>query len=228
MTIYIQEFIDNSVSSIYNTISLPIAIGLIFMQIVTDKNYCRLCRQFNLNQDNSRTNYCQKCKNRIALKKEVFNRWDSSKTFIDTSFADCIEGESWNGFTDIKFNLDLINKLVNKFSDLNYLISTSERKALKNYQNGNFLYLLSDKKDELLKVGQTQNLINRLNRYYNISLNKPIYYHVFSVDTYDKQDLYEEKIRNYLEFLGFILPVDNTGLRLKYISIHITKHYSQK
>jgi hypothetical protein len=198
------------------------------MQTVTDKNYCRLCRQFNFCQDKNRTNYCQKCKNKIALKKEVFNRWESPKTFIDTSFSDCVDGEYWNGFTDIKFDLNLINKLIDKFSDLNYLTSTSERKVLKNYKNGNFLYLLSDKNNELLKVGQTQNLINRFNRYYSISLEKPIYYHVFNVDTYDKQDLYEEKIRNYLEFLGFVLPVDNTGLRLKYIHTNTIKHYTNK
>lgn len=187
------------------------------MQKITDKNYCRACRKFNLNQDSKRTNYCQKCKNDIALKKDVFDRWHSSASFINASFSDCIEGDNWNGFTDIKFNLSLINQLINQFPGLNYLVSTCERKILKNYQKNNFLYLLSDNNHELLKIGQTQNLINRFNRYHNISIYKPIYYHVFNVETYEKQDLYEEKIRNYLEFLGYILPADNTGLRLKYI-----------
>jgi hypothetical protein len=218
--IYIQEFTGNSVLLFIIQLAFPSQYDCFFMQIVTDKNYCRLCRQININQHNNRTNYCQKCRNNIALKKEIFNRWNSSKTFIETSFSDCIDSDYWNGFTDIKFNVNLINKLINKFSELNYLISTSERKILKNYQNSNFLNLLSDKNNELLKIGQTQNLINRLNRYYNISSNKPIYYHIFNVDTYDKQDLYEEKIRNYLEFLGYILPADNTGLRLKYIPTH--------
>ena len=153
----------------------------------------------------------------IALKKDIFNRWHSSAAFINTSFADCIEGDHWNGFTDIKFDSGLIDRLIDKFAGLNYIVSTCERKILKNYQNNNFLYLLSDNNYELLKIGQTQNLINRFNRYYNISTYKPIYYHVFYVETYEQQDLYEEKIRNYLEFLGYILPCDNTGLRLKYI-----------
>jgi hypothetical protein len=187
------------------------------MQIIIDKNYCRLCRQFNINLDHHRTNYCQTCRNNIGSKKDIFNRWSSSHTFVSMSFADCIDKKQWAGFTDIKFHPKLINKLINKFSELNYLISTSERKILKNYQNSNFLYLLSDKINELLKIGQTQNLVNRLNKYYNLSTNKPIYYHIFEVDTYEKQDLYEDKIRNYLEFLGYVLPADNTGFRLKYI-----------
>jgi hypothetical protein len=111
----------------------------------------------------------------------------------------------------------LIDQISNKFSDLSYCISTPERQKLKNYIGGNYLYLLSDEKCNLLKIGQTQNLINRFNRYYNASESKPIYYHVFSVDSYEKQDLYEDKIRNYLEFLGYVLPLDNTGSRLKYI-----------
>jgi|688.fasta_scaffold05842_14 hypothetical protein len=187
------------------------------MKIVKDKNYCRLCRQFNINASNNRTNYCQKCKNNIAVKNDIFDRWSSSNVFISTSFIDCVDKKEWLGFTDVKFNNMLIDQISNKFSDLSYCISTPERQKLKNYIGGNYLYLLSDEKCNLLKIGQTQNLINRFNRYYNASESKPIYYHVFSVDSYEKQDLYEDKIRNYLEFLGYVLPLDNTGSRLKYI-----------
>lgn len=187
------------------------------MQIVNDKNYCRLCRKFNMNTDSNRTNYCQKCKNNIAINDNTFNRWASSNSFIDTSFIDCVDSEEWHGFKNIKFKKTLIHKLTTKFTELKYLISTAERQKIKNYTCNNFLYLLSDGQKNLLKIGQTQNLINRLNRYYNASKHKPIYYHIFVVDSYEKQDLYEDKIRNYLEFLGYLLPIDNTGFRLKYI-----------
>ena len=40
---------------------------------------------------------------------------------------------------------------------------------------------------------------------------------ILSIDM-RKQDLYEAKLRNYLEYLGYILPEDNTGQRLKYIN----------
>jgi len=193
---------------------------------IIDNNYCRICRQFNVNKYSNRTNYCQKCKNNIALKKNVFNRWVSSKSFISTSFSDCVESSQWNGFSDIKFDAGLIGQLVDKFPGLNYLVSSSERKILKNYQNNNFLYLLSDSNNVLLKVGQTQNLISRFDKYYNISTYKPIYYHIFNTPTYELQDLYEDKVRNYLEFLGYLLPNDNSGLRLKYILSNSNHNYT--
>jgi hypothetical protein len=127
------------------------------MQIVNDKNYCRLCRKFNINTDYNRTNYCQKCKNNIAINNNTFNRWISSTSFIDTSFIDCVDSEEWHGFRDIKFRKTLIDQLTVKFTDLKYLISTSERQKIKNYTSNNFLYLLSDgKKNLFLNNGKCQ------------------------------------------------------------------------
>lgn len=188
------------------------------MKIVQDKNYCRRCKKFHINTDNKRTNYCQTCKNKIALDNNCFNRWYSSDSFIELSFIDCVEKNEWSGFKDIKYNHNIINQITTKFSEVQYLISTNKRIDLKKYQKGNFIYLLSDSKSVLLKVGQTQNLINRFNHYHNATNNFPINYDIFLVETYEQQDLYEDKIRNYLEFLGYLLPLDNTGYRLKYIS----------
>lgn len=184
--------------------------------IVKDKNYCRRCRKYNISLEN-RTNYCQICKNLMIKKEKNINRWSSSSEFVKTSFIDCVDKDFWHGFTDIKYSKKLINILCNKFSEITHLISTSEKQKLKTYNKGNFLYLVSDGNKELLKVGQTQNVLSRLNHYYNISEYKPINYDIFITETYEQQDLYEEKIRNYLEYLGYKLPFDNTGLRLKYI-----------
>jgi hypothetical protein len=185
--------------------------------IITDKQYCRRCRKYNQNTS-KRTNYCTICQNKIAVNKQAFNRWQSSASFIETSFVDCIEGNCWNGFKSIEYNLQIIDQIINKFPEIKYHTSTINKIEFKKYNQGNFIYFLSDNTNTILKVGQTQNLITRFNHYYDISKHLPIKYHVFSTETYDQQDLYEDKIRNYLEFLGYELPEDNTGLRLKYIN----------
>jgi hypothetical protein len=187
------------------------------MTIVQNKNYCRRCKKNNINISHNRTNYCNNCRNQIAINKQAFNKWYSSDSFIENSFTDCVDGSEWNGFTNIKYDSSLISNILSKFPEVTHIISTYEKNKLQQYNKGNFIYLLSDNSGTLLKVGQTQNLINRFNKYYNISNNLPITYNVFSTKTYEEQDLYEDKIRNYLEFLGYLLPIDNTGLRLKYI-----------
>lgn len=187
------------------------------MDIVQNSNYCRRCKKNNINIGHNKTNYCTNCRNKIAIDKRAFNKWHSSDSFIQNSFIDCVDSLEWNGFTQIKYDSSLVNIILSKFSNLTHIISTHERDKLQSYKKGNFIYLLSDSNNILLKVGQTQNLINRLNKYYNISNFLPIKYDIFSTRTYEEQDLYEDKIRNYLEFLGYLLPADNTGLRLKYI-----------
>lgn len=193
------------------------------MKIVQDKNYCRRCKKFHISNNNKRTNYCQICKNKIAIDNNCFNKWYSSESFVEMSFIDCIERDEWSGFKDIKYDSTLVSKIIIKFPEIKHAISTNKRVDLKKYQKGNFIYLLSDNDSILLKVGQTQNLLNRFSHYYNATKNFPINYDIFLVDTYEKQDLYEDKIRNYLEFLGYLLPLDNTGYRLRYISPSIQK-----
>lgn len=185
--------------------------------LIIDKQYCRRCRKYNLNTAN-RTNYCVNCRNQISSNKQAFNRWQSSSSFIEMSFVDCVEGNSWHGFQNIKYNPQIIDQIIRKFPDIKYHTSTINKIEFKKFNKGNYIYLLSDSINTLLKVGQTQNLISRFNHYYDISQYLPITYHVFSTETYEQQDLHEDKIRNYLEFLGYYLPADNTGLRLKYIN----------
>ena len=183
---------------------------------VTDLDYCQRCRKPNRNLYMQRTNYCNKCINSIG--RNVYNRYTNSKTFIEHSFIDCVEGESWKGFNkNIKYKTSLIKQIQKKFSQIVYLESNSSLKFFKSFINQPFLYLVSDSNKELLKIGQTVSPYNRFAHYHNISINKPIHFDLFVADNYLLQDLYENKLRNYLEFLGYILPVDNTNSRLKHI-----------
>jgi hypothetical protein len=187
------------------------------MDIVTDKNYCRRCRKKHNYDGSPRTNYCLNCRNKIRLDEKSFDRWYSSDVFIETSFVDCISSVNWSGFKKIKYNRKLIQVITDKFPEVQHIVTTTQILNLKYIPNGNYLYLLSDQNKTLLKVGQTQNLTSRFRHYYNSSDALPICYDVFAVDSFEKQDLYEDKIRNLLEYLGYLLPLDNTGFRLKYI-----------
>ena len=193
-----------------------VSIEVILTMIVTDLNYCQRCRKPNNNQYAHRTNYCTKCANSIG--RNNYNRYLNSKIFIEHSFSDCIDELSWKGFNKhAKYKKSIIKQIKNKFPEIIYLKSSNSLKSFKCFINQPFLYLASDNKKELLKVGQTVNPYNRFAHYHKISINKPIYFDLFVTNNYLLQDLYENKLRNYLEFLGYILPADNTNNRLKYI-----------
>jgi len=183
--------------------------------IIEDDNYCRRCRVSN-HVTTSRTNYCGPCSNLIHVDKNAFNKWLNAEVFINTSFKDCVDDSVWNGFTNVKYKKDLIKKIINRFSNLSY-INSIERASQFKQTSSYFLYLVRDSQANLLKVGQTCNVSSRFRKYYNISQHKPITMDILSIDM-RKQDLYEAKLRNYLEYLGYILPEDNTGQRLKYIN----------
>jgi hypothetical protein len=183
--------------------------------IITDLNYCKRCRKPNLVSNKNRTNYCTKCAANIG--RNPYTRYSSSSNFINTSFEDAIDGDYWNGFTKIKYTKQIIQKIIDKFNNINHVISDNKLYKFKNFVNQPFLYLVSDGKKNLLKIGQTVNPFNRFSQYHNISEHKPIRFDLFSVGSFIEQDLYEDKLRNYLEFLGYLLPKDNTNCRLKYI-----------
>lgn len=184
--------------------------------IILDLNYCKRCRKPNLLSNPKRTNYCTKCACQIG--KNIYNRYKSSQDFINTSFEDCVDSDCWLGFNKKKkYNKNLITKINERFINVQYLISDNKLSTFKNYINKPFLYLISDSKKELLKIGQTTNPSNRFSNYHNISIYKPIQFDLFLTNSFQEQDLYEDKIRNFLEFLGYLLPKDNTNSRLKYI-----------
>lgn len=187
------------------------------MSIVYDLEYCRRCRKPHISKSYSRTNYCTTCANEIAVNKSAFNRWASSNIFIELSFIDCIDSNNWPGFIDIKYDSNIINKIILKFPKVKFHQSIYQIKDFLNVEDRRFLYLISDNQKELLKIGQTSNIIGRFNKYYNLSKNKPLKYDIFYVESFEEQDLYENKIRNYLEYLGYLLPKDNSNFRLKYI-----------
>lgn len=153
--------------------------------------------------------------------RNSYNRYIDSQTFMDTSFDDCVAQElTWKGFnTKIKYKKSLVQKITNKFPDIKYLKSDIYLKAFREFINRPFLYLVSDNKKQLLKIGQTVNPYNRFAHYHSISIHKPIRFDLFITINFELQNLYEDKLRNYLEFLGYLLPEDNTNCRLKYIKI---------
>lgn len=187
------------------------------MNYVRTSDYCRRCRKFHIAKPHSTTNYCSNCCNAIASNKKAFNRWLSSDIFIELSFIDCIEKRKWDGFKNIKYQPSIIKKIISKFSDVNYHQSISIVKDFISIDDVRFLYLVSDNEKNLLKVGQTSNIVSRFQQYYNLSQHKPLRYDIFYVNSFEQQDLYENKIRNYLEYLGYLLPKDNSHSRLKYI-----------
>jgi hypothetical protein len=132
------------------------------------------------------------------------------------SFVDCYDDPEWEGFTDTKFYPDLIKTIDRRFDSLNFLVTFYHNKKLP-VSSVNVVYLVSDADQNLLKVGQTSNVKSRFSRYYNLSKSSPLRYDIFTTETPEEQDLYEHKLRNYLEYLGFTLPLDNSGKRLKYI-----------
>jgi hypothetical protein len=177
-------------------------------------DYCRRCRKFlDLNR-----NYCRRCNNLIGRNKktQAFNKWRSSEVFIECSFEDCIDDTIWGGFQDIKYDPKIVEQIDNRFEAVKY-IKSFYRSDKDKVDDGNILYLVSDANLELLKVGQTYNYKNRLSRYNTLFKNTPLRFDIFSVKTFPEMNLYEAKIRNYLEYLGYLLPQDNSGLRLKYI-----------
>jgi len=174
-------------------------------------DYCRKCRKFG-DFNISKQKYCPGCLNDIA-RGSGFNRYDD---FKNMSFEDCHDGEDWNGFSDIRYDNDLINLISNKFPNLKYLTSF-DHKSRQIVDSDKVVYLVSDSDYTLLKVGQTCNVKSRFNCYYDLSISKPLKYDIFVADTWYDQDLYEHKVRNFLEYLGFILPKDNSGKRLEYI-----------
>jgi len=184
--------------------------------IVTDANYCQKCRKPNKSPYMQRTNYCTKCASDIG--NNFYNRYLDQKTFIENSFSDCVDGTIWKGFNNrIKYKKSLIKQIQSKFPEIVYIKSDTSLKSFKSFVNQPFLYLVSDKQKQLLKVGQTVNPYNRFAHYHDISTNKPINFDLFITHNYILQDLYENKLRNYLEFLGYLLPADNTNCRLKHI-----------
>ena len=48
--------------------------------------------------------------------------------------------------------------------------------------------------------------------------NSEYYYDLFICRSWESQDLHEKKLRNYLEFIGFKLPMDAEDKRLEYIN----------
>jgi len=182
--------------------------------LVTDLNYCQRCRKPNM-LNRKKTNYCGKCSGKLG--KNSYNRYASSETFISTSFVDCIDGPVWFGFKNKKYSKTLIEQITNKFPNLKYIKSNTKTIEFKNLCNQPLIYLVSDNRKCLLKVGQTVNPVNRFSQYYNISEYKPIKFDLFIANNFIDQDLYESKVRNFLEFLGYSLPKDNTNARLKYI-----------
>lgn len=174
-------------------------------------NYCRRCRKFG-DFCFSTSKYCSDCHNAIG-RGDGFNRYSDFKAM---SFVDCYDDPDWGGFTEIKFHPDLVQTIGDRFDSLNFLVTFYHDKKFP-VDSTNVVYLVSDADQNLLKVGQTSNAKSRFSRYYNISGTSPLRYDIFTTETPEEQDLHEHKVRNYLEYLGFILPSDNSGKRLKYI-----------
>lgn len=182
--------------------------------IILDKNYCRRCKKYHIST--KKQNYCLSCARKIAIGQ--YNRWKDSQEFISTSFEDCYDKSHWSGFNKKKkYKKAIIKQILQKFPELSYLKSGTKAIDFENIKSDTCLYIVSDQNKEILKVGQSVNIKSRFTKYYNISKYPPFIFDVFCAETYEKQDLYEEKIRNYLEYLGYILPLDNTNGRLKYI-----------
>lgn len=146
------------------------------------------------------------------------NRWENSEEFMNTSFADCVDPEKpWKGFRSIKYTSRLIKKITNQFPVVRYIKSSTDLRDFSGIDSICGLYIISDSEKTLLKVGQTVNPYGRFAAYYSLSKNKPIRYDLFSVENYELQNLYEDKIRNFMEYLGYMMPSDNTGKRLEQI-----------
>jgi hypothetical protein len=184
--------------------------------IIVDLNYCKRCRRQNTSSGRRKTNYCHKCLSKSG-QNTYQNRYRSSDSFISTSFIDSVDGFPWSGFQNIKYSESLIEQITDKFSGVKYVKSSYKLSEFTSLSNNPLLYLVSDTNKELLKIGQTVNPFNRFGHYHNISEHKPIKFDLFITANFEQQDLYEDKIRNYLEFLGYVLPKDNTNSRLKYI-----------
>jgi hypothetical protein len=144
-----------------------------------------------------------------------FNKYISPEVFASHSFEDAIGEEAWGGFTKIKYNTKLIQKITTRFPDVIYQKSSKKVTDFKGLQSICGLYLVSDNKKNLLKVGQTVNPYSRFSCYYSISEHFPLRFDLFTTESYELQDLYEDKIRNFLEYLGYYLPADATSSRLK-------------
>ncbi len=174
--------------------------------------YCRRCRRFGELNFPGRQKYCLSCRNKVANGAD-FNRY---RDFKSMSFEDCYDEECWGGFSDIKYSEDLLGLISHRFRDIEYVTSFyhTNRETI---DSNKIVYLVSDSEDTLLKVGQTVNTKTRFAAYFDLSSNQPLRYDIFVARTWDEQDLYEHKVRNYLEYLGFLLPEDNSGQRLKYI-----------
>lgn len=174
-------------------------------------DYCRRCRKFgDFNFSNQK--YCPECLNGIA-RGAGFNRYED---FKNMSFEDCYDQEEWGGFRDVEYHVGIPDLISSRFTDLQYLTSFDHDQR-KPVNSDKVIYLISDSKSSLLKVGQTCNTKSRFIAYYDLSPCKPLRYDIFIAKTWYDQDLYEHKVRNYLEYLGFMLPLDNSGQRLKYI-----------
>lgn len=171
-------------------------------------DYCRCCKTFDKNVGKKRGKYCARCGSRNKDKRP--NKYESSENFIYESFNDCIDSESWAGFKNVKYSCDIKQDITSKFPEIKYC-HTGQIKDYKKTR-GIYLYTLYDQDYNLLKVGQTTNTTTRFIRY-----DKNLSYDLFTCPSWDSQDLHEKKLRNYMEFIGFLLPMDLEDGRLKYI-----------
>jgi len=180
------------------------------------EDWCRICRKFYPTRSSTykrATFYCTKCSSMISTNNNAFNRYLDSDTFLRKSFDD-VCGDRWLGFKDVVYDDSIPILIEQKFPCVRLVVSfhLDKRKQYTSLFRDKSLYLCSNR--NILKVGQTTNPASRLPHYY-IFGNPKI--DLFEVDTWELQDLMEHKIRNYLEYLGHLLPNDNSGNRLKYI-----------
>lgn len=177
-------------------------------------DWCRLCKEnFELSRiSKQKTPYCSSCRSKISSKEFTFNKYGNKESFYEFSFKDVVD-KDWTGFRNLGYDPHIISNITTKFSSLKYICSFKyEQKALFSNLGDKIIYLCSN--DTILKVGQTTNIKSRFHHY--SYLGNPNF-DIFEAQSWKEQDLYEHKLRNYLEFLGYRLPEDNTNCRLKYI-----------
>ena len=172
-------------------------------------DYCRCCKRYVIQNNRRNNKYCGACGVRNRDKR--VNKYLNSENFIYESFEDCIDSESWGGFRNIKYSTNIRESILKKFPKIKFYKTGKIESRQKN--EGILLYTLFTERYELLKVGQTTNTKTRFSKY-----NSEYYYDLFICRSWESQDLHEKKLRNYLEFIGFKLPMDAEDKRLDYIN----------
>jgi len=180
-------------------------------------DYCRRCKSDVTEAYQNKTyKYCGGDLCRQSIKEYGYDKYANSDLFLLTSFDDCVDGY-WDGFKDIQHSGKvLISDILNRFSKLQYVTSFTHDNRDK-IESDKVLYIISDCNDIILKVGLTTSPTRNFRRY-SCYEDQPLRYDIFIVNSYEEQELYEKKIRNYLEYLGHFLPKDDSEKRLGYIN----------